>query len=120
MYDFIATYVFVPVAEAAGNANVGILMAKINKVIINPLITLMFVIAFIVFVWGLFSFFQAKSGSGSDGGIEQGKQHVIWGIIGMVVMVSVFGIMQFLINSLGIRGVDTNSAEIGNLSSSSN
>ncbi len=117
MIDFINTYILIPTAEAA---TVGALMAKINKVIINPLITLMFIVAFVMFIWGLFSFFQAKGGGGSDEDIQTGKRHAMWGIIGMTIMVSVFGLMQFLINSLGVRGLDPNSSEIGNLSSSGN
>ncbi len=115
MLDFITTYVLVPVANAQ-TVSIGVLMARINRFLINPLITLMFIIAFVVFVWGLFNFFQAKGGGGSEDGIERGKRHALWGIIGMTIMVSVFGIMQLIITSLGVQGIDPSSANIGNLS----
>jgi hypothetical protein len=57
-------------------------MAKINKVIINPLITLMFIVAFVVFIWGLFQLFVEQKGnekSGFSGGLPQGKRHAIVG-----------------------------------------
>jgi len=77
----------------------------------------MFVVAFVLFVWGLFSFFREKSGGGdSEGGLEQGKRHMVWGIIGMVIMVSVFGIMRLIVDSLGVNGVTPNSTDVGDLS----
>ena len=118
MLDFIATYILIPHAEAA--TNIGTLMAKVNRFVLNPLITLMFVVAFVVFIWGLFVFFQAKGGNGSDEDLETGKRHALWGIIGMVIMISVFGIMQFLISSLGVRGINPESSEIGNLNTTGN
>lgn len=113
--EFIATYILVPTAHAQA-LSIGTLMARINRFVINPLITLLFIVAFVLFVWGLFNFFQSKGG-GSDEGIQKGKRHMTWGIVGMVVMVSVFGLMQLLINSLGVKGVDPNSSSIGDLSS---
>jgi hypothetical protein len=115
MLDFITTYILIPTAHAQ-TASIGVLMARINRFVINPVISVLFVVAFVVFVWGLFEFFKAKSSGGGDDGIEKGKRHIVWGIIGMVIMVSVFGIMQLLINSLGVRGINPNSPNIGNLS----
>lgn len=115
MLDIITTYILIPVANAQATS-VGTLMARINRFLINPLITLMFIVAFVVFVWGLFNFFQAKSGGGDEDGIQRGKRHALYGIIGMVIMVSVFGIMQLIINSLGVQGIDPNSPELGDLS----
>lgn len=114
---FVQHYVLVPEAHAQQGSSVAELMGRVNEFIINPAITLLFVIAFVVFVWGLFGFFSSKSGGGnSEDGIQRGKRHILWGIIGMVIMTSVFGIMQLLINSLGVQGIDPNSSEIGDLS----
>jgi Na+/serine symporter len=112
---FIQNYIAVPYAYAQPG-NIGELMARVNEYVLNPIITLMFIVAFVIFVWGLFSFFQAKGGSGSDEDIQKGKRHIFWGIIGMVIMTSVFGIMQLLINSLGVQGIQPNSSDIGDLS----
>ena len=113
MLHFITTYVLIPSAEAQ---SIGAVMARVNRFVINPIISLMFVVAFVVFVWGLFNFFKAKSEGGANDSLAKGKSHIINGIIGMVIMVSVFGIMQLLINSLGVKGIDPNSSSIGNLS----
>lgn len=116
LQNFISQYILVPEAFAQ-TLSVASLMANINKYLINPLITLMFIVAFVLFVWGLFNFFRAKSGGGdSEDGLERGKRHILWGIVGMVIMVSVFGIMQLIINTLGVKGVDPSSTDIGDLS----
>ena len=114
--NFIAQYILIPEAYAQ-TMSVAILMARINRYLVNPLITLMFVVAFALFVFGLFNFFRAQSGSGqSEEALEKGKRHILWGIIGMVIMVSVFGIMQLIINTLDVKGVTPGSTNVGNLS----
>lgn len=92
--------ILTPVAYADG---VSTLMGRINEQVINPLIMVLFSVAFVRFVIGLFTFFHAKSGNGGDESIEQGKRHLMWGIVGMAIMVSVFGIMSFMTNTLGVK-----------------
>lgn len=112
--NFIYQYILIPEAYAQ-TLSVATLMARVNRYLVNPLITLMFIVAFLLFVWGLFTFFRAKSGD-SEEGIEKGKRHIVWGIVGMVIMVSVFGIMQLIINTLGVKGVNPSSTNVGDLS----
>jgi len=81
-------------------ASVDDTIRKVNKVLINPLITLMFAIAAIYFVYGVFEFIRDSS---SADGREKGKQHIIWGLIGMAIMGSVFFIMQLILGTLGIE-----------------
>lgn len=96
MIDILVDIFTIPYAHAVG---VDTLIGRINEHVLNPLIMLLFAVAFVRFIIGLFNFFKSKS-SGSDDGIEKGKTHMVWGIIGMVIMVSVFGIMSFITNSL--------------------
>lgn len=72
-------------------------IAAINKEIINPLITLLFAVALIVFIWGLIEFLQK---SDNEEVRTKGQQHMIWGVIGMTIMVSAIGIMHLIINSI--------------------
>ena len=90
MYPFILT----------AYASVDETIRKVNKAIINPLIVLMFAIAVIYFAYGVFEFI--KDGDSSDAR-EKGKQHIIWGLIGMAIMASVFFIMQLILGTLGIE-----------------
>ena len=73
------------------------LVMKINKVIINPLIALMFAVALAYFIWGVVEYLIK---TGSDEARSTGKQHMLWGIIGMAVMLSAYGIINFILNTM--------------------
>ncbi len=80
---------------------IGDLIADINRVIINPLIIFIFSLALLLFFAGVIRFLanrQAASESSNDG-----KRHMLWGIVGMAIMASVFGIMNFIANTLGVE-----------------
>lgn len=69
------------------------ILQKINEVIINPLILLLFGVAILVFLWGVAEFILSLN---SDDARSKGKQHMLWGVIGLVIMFSVWAIIQFL------------------------
>ncbi len=75
------------------------LLGKINQFILNPVIIFLFVVALIVFFWGLVEFIYK---AGSEDGRETGKRNITWGIVGMVIMVAVYGILHLLVNTFGI------------------
>lgn len=66
--------------------------------IINSLLVLLIALALLVFFKGLVSFI-AKSGDAKSH--QDGKNLMIWGLVGLFVMVSVFGILQFAYNDFG-------------------
>lgn len=71
-------------------------MAFINRVeylILNPIIGFMFAIAVLYFIYGIVEFIL---GAENEDKRETGKKHMIYGIIGMFVMVAVYGIMNLL------------------------
>lgn len=84
----------IPVAEA----NVQTLVESISKVIINPLIVFLFALAMVIFIYGLVKYLLNPD---SEEVRKNSKSHMIWGIIGMFIMVSVFGIMNIILNTLG-------------------
>lgn len=69
------------------------LIAKIGTEILNPVVRLMFAIAFIYFLWGLFKFVK-----NADNETERdvGKMHMIWGVIGLAIMVAAQGLVALL------------------------
>jgi len=78
------------------------LLSKFINLIINPLILVVFAAGFFMFVWGLVQFIlDLEEGAHRAEGIE----HMKWGIVGMFVMVSVYGIIALLSNTFGL-GVD--------------
>ncbi len=76
------------------------ILFKINKNILNPFLGFLFVLATALFLYGLVRYLIAGDG---DKDREVGKRHMMWGIIGMFIMVSVFGIMRIIVNTFGIE-----------------
>lgn len=80
------------------------LLRKINFVVVSPLITLSFVVGTVVFLWGAIQFIWA-SRSGDEKQMEVGKKHIVWGIIALFVMVSLFAIVEAMRASFGFEGL---------------
>ena|SRR3989338_2915109 len=89
---------------AGGNVTLKSLMSKIIQLIVNPLIILMFALALAYFTFGVVVFLANKDDETKR---TAGKQHMIWGVVGMFIMISVFGIMRLIVNSLGITNLPT-------------
>ena len=66
------------------------------------LIPAVFAIAFIVFIWGIFKYFIM--GGANEGDQEKGKQLAMWGILGFVIIVSVWGLVNVIADGLGFSG----------------
>jgi len=63
---------------------------------------LLMAVAVLVFFWGLAKFIL---GSGDPKRIEEGKAIMIWGTLGLFVMVSIWGILGLLYGELQLGGV---------------
>ena len=77
------------------------LIYKINALIINPAIATLFIIAFVIFLYGLVEFLRKAN---NKDGRAVGKQHMIWGILGFVIMLGVYGIINILLRTFNIEG----------------
>ena len=73
------------------------LIDSIQFLVINPLIGLLFALAFLMFLWGLAQFII---NSDNEEGRTTGKTHMIWGIVGMFIMVGAYAIINILSNTL--------------------
>jgi hypothetical protein len=65
----------------------------------NYLVPLLFAIAFIVFIFGIFQYFIL--GGADEEKRTKGRSLMLWGMIGFFVMVSIWGILNLLVNSFG-------------------
>lgn len=61
--------------------------------IINQLMPFIVALAVLYFIWGVFQFVMA---SGDDEARKVGRTKMMWGIIGIFVMVSVWGLVNLL------------------------
>lgn len=66
--------------------------------IVNPLIVLMFAVALLVFTFGVFEYVR-NSDSPEDR--KKGSNHILYGLIGLTIMVSAFTIIQIALGTLG-------------------
>ena len=84
-------------------ADINSLVKRVNQYILNPFIAFLFTLALAYFIYGVFQFLM---NSDREDARTTGKQNMLWGVIGMAIMMSVFGIMQVIINTLGVTGIN--------------
>lgn len=72
---------------------------RLNQVILFPLITLLMTVALVVFLYGCFLFIM---NSDNETARSQGKQHIMYGVIGMLVMISAYSILSIAANTFGV------------------
>ena len=78
------------------NPQTGVI-GKINEVIIEPIIGFLIALAVVYFLWGVIEFI---AGSDNEEKRDAGKKHMMWGVAGIFIMVSVFGIMNLICGTL--------------------
>jgi ribose/xylose/arabinose/galactoside ABC-type transport system permease subunit len=83
-----------------GAQSIGGLMGLLDMAnqLINRLIPFVITLALLVFLWGILKYVFSSNGEGRD----EAKGYMIWGIIGLFVMVSVWGLVNILVRSLSL------------------
>ena len=81
----------------------------IKSNIVIPIVEFMFVLALFLFLWGVLQFVINVN---NPTGKKEGTQHMFWGLVGLAIMVSAFGLINFVWESVhpagttGIQGAD--------------
>lgn len=78
-------------------------MKKINDAVLYPLIMLLMAVALLWFLYGAFKYIRK---SDSPGERETGRKHMIYGIIGLLVMTTALGILTIAANTFGLPDPD--------------
>ncbi len=65
-------------------------------------VPLLFAIAFIVFLYGVAQTYIFSRGDTKK--VETGHQLILWGLIGFAVMISVWGLVNVVVNTFGLGG----------------
>ena len=94
---------FISIAEASVES----LLRGINKVVINPIIIFLFAVALVYFVYGLLQYLSSPD---SEEVRKKSKSHMIWGVVGLFIMVAVFGIMRLILSTVGENKIKINDA----------
>lgn len=74
-------------------------LAKIETAILFPLMTLMVAVAFLMFLYGAYEYVLNAS---DESGRETGRRHMLYGIIGLLVIISAYGILKIAAGTFGI------------------
>ena len=74
-------------------------LQRIQDTIIEPLILLFVALGFLVFIYGVVEYIWGLSTDTKAK--ELGKQHILWGILGMFVMAGAFGLFKLMVRILG-------------------
>lgn len=74
-------------------------VGKFNDIILFPLIALLSGIAFLIFIYGCAVYiFNAEN----EQARSEGKKHILYGIIGLVIMISAYGLLIIATNTFGL------------------
>lgn len=76
------------------------LLKAFLNVIINPALAVLFSAGLLVFVFGIVEFFFELDVRGNQSAKENGKNHMLWGLVGMFVMASAFSILALIQNTI--------------------
>jgi hypothetical protein len=75
-----------------------ILIQRILDNIVNPIILLMVVVSVVVFLWGVFQFVRNAESSEER---KKGGLHILWGSVGLFIMVTAYGILNLILGTIG-------------------
>lgn len=73
-------------------------IGRIQQQILEPLVTLIALAAFVVFLWGVVEFIR---GADNDEKRKVGQQHMMWGIIGLVIIFGANAIINLIRATIG-------------------
>jgi hypothetical protein len=94
----IAALAFAPaIASAQTLGNLETLLRSVGR-LIDIALPIVVALALLAFFWGLM-----KAIFGGPKGVEEGRNLMIWGVVALFVMVSVWGLVRFVGNAFGIE-----------------
>ena len=96
--SFAGLLAFAPLAALAAPTFKQIVEGPIMR-IGDLLVTLLYAIAFLVFIFGIFKYFFG-SGANAEENRQKGKQLMLWGVISLAVLFAVWGIVKVLLGLL--------------------
>jgi hypothetical protein len=74
------------------------------KGVVDAMVPVLVTLALAAFIWGLVSFIFA---SGDEAAKDEGKRRMIWGVVALFVIVSIWGLVGLLNKITGVNQADT-------------
>jgi predicted permease len=88
-----ATMSKMPSNPNLNNAPLNDFIAKVGAQLITPTITLLALIAFLVFVWGVVEYVR---NAGEEEARKKGQLHILWGVVGLAIIFGANAIVHLL------------------------
>ncbi len=88
---------FAPFFAFAQTTNVSDILGTIGG-LLNAVIPLIIGLAFVVFLWGIYKYVSAASSEGKEGA----RETIIYGVIGLFVMLAAWGLVNVLLNTFNL------------------
>lgn len=85
------------------------ILGKVIDNIVNPLIYFMIGLAVIYFLYGVFNF--VRNAESPEKRVE-GARHILWGIVGIAIMLSVFLFIRVIQNTIGPEAFEPETLEV--------
>jgi len=95
----LAAVLLSPIISFAATTDFKSLVSGITTGILAPLIPLIIGLAVVVFLWGVLRFIVA---AGDVKKREEGRNFIIWGLIGITIMFSIWGLVKILTDTLNL------------------
>ena len=86
------------VAVAANNTFREVINYVVMDTIIAPLVPVLISLTILIFIWGIIKYMREDGKEREDG-----KKYMFWGVIGIFVMVSVWGLVAILQNTFDLN-----------------
>lgn len=91
-----------PFCSAAQNGTVQKILCQVGD-ILNAVIPIVITLAIIYFIWGVVQYVI----SGDEDSKAKGRNMIIYGIIGIAVIIGVWGLANLLLGSFGVSSTTT-------------
>lgn len=93
-----SSFFFVSIAHASTASQAAqCFLDKINQAVLYPLIILLMSAALLMFLYGAFKYVLSGSEITNR---EEGRKHMLWGLVGLFVMVSAYAILAVAANTI--------------------
>ncbi len=96
-------YFGISIAHAAaspGVAETQAFVAQFNSIILFPFIGFLTAVAVLIFMWGCFQYIV---NSGNSSARAEGQKHIMWGIIGLLIMLMAYAILSLAAGTFGFN-----------------
>jgi uncharacterized membrane protein YidH (DUF202 family) len=96
----------------AASMNLDGFLRNVNAFIINPLIVFLIALALAYFLYGVFEFI---ANGANDEKKTTGKSHMMWGVIGLTIMMGVWAILGMILSTFNINYVNPKEGTVNDL-----